>query len=418
MKLTDLNTDCILRIIGQVSTETRLQIFRLVCKHWKKIVESLCLREKTLGLQIGTGNQWDGIIIDETNGHYTITIKNLTEELAHFLTSTFPRLQNLVVIIRDSTEDPNYLIKLPSLIFAYTHSLTNLYLFWDVKNSLFQTNFRPIITSINALHSLKRLSLNDASSSLNLQMPLFDLPLLKTLDAFELKVKKFDQEQIHLWSPYLQARKTAMKINLDLNTLLNASNLILSADVALHFNSYMFEWITSLDNLKNFCKIFTNLEKLKVKTFKLPLAKIITQLANLPHLVNLFLSMNITQLPIQLETPQLTNLKHLCLFLYSTPTNPHTYLETLNTSTTFPNVQFVELYLKISQCSKCGWKGTIFRNQPNDVNLIESYDKTTLDQIKQCLIKVASFHTKVFKIGIRCHSRFISAKIIFKNTHC
>lgn len=416
MKLADLNSDCLLHIIGQLPLKTRLQTIRLVCSHWTKAVESHCFIQKTLVLQLGTADCWKKIIFSTKTNSYTLscvdksltlTVDKLTEELATFLTSTFPRLQTLVVLISDSTEDLTFLSHLPSLISAYAHSLTSLELCWSVKQAPFEAAFNPLITSINCLYGLKSLSFLDVSSSKTLQVPAFDLPLLRTLDSFVFQAAHLNPEFVHLWSPHLQARKQLMSIYF--KVCLNQPQILaFSPDIAAHFYSYS-QMVKSSSELTNFCTIFTNLRKLTMATVQLEFAETISHLAKLPYLADLILIMtnenNTIQLPHHAQAAPLLTLKHFTFGFINSLTFHHTYLETLNFSEVFPSVEHGNLYLKITHCADCEWK--IKAN---------GFDETNVDLMKKCLTKLANLHTKILEIGIYNKKNFLSFEVKRKLT--
>lgn len=421
MKLTDLNTDCLLRIIDHLPLETRLCTLRLLCSHWKETIEELSSRfQRRLILQLGTGISRQNQIKVEVESYcdtltktnstlHTLNLSKLTEEVTPFLTSTFPCLHTLVVIVSDSTEDLTFLYYLPRLISAYTHSLTTLQLFWNVKKGPFEANFDPLMTSINAIYGLRRLSFIDLTSPKALQVPLFDLPLLRSLDRLDFQAAHLNQEFVPLWSPHLRARKQLMKINFGL-PLSNRLPPILtfSADVAAHFHLYS-QLVNSSVELENFCNIFTNLEMLILKTFSLPFGETITRLANLPRLTCLFLLIvrNINELLLQLQPPPLITVQRVYLFFNSQPTFHHTYLETLNLWEVFPKVQFAALCLQTTHCADCGWQIKVRQDLDNGEEQFEPVDDKTVGQIEQCLTKLSSLHAKVSVIEIRKNWRLL-----------
>ncbi len=171
MKLYDINLDCLGSLISKVPLEKRLFTLRQVNSQWKTTVEDICKTQTELTLQIGSGYQWEKMVkrveshkllINAISPFHNLTAARLTDELTTFLTSTFPRLQSLALVINDyMTADGNFLHNLPRLISAFSSTLTTLQLVWYVNNDTFQAVFSPLITSIDGLHQLKRLSFFD-----------------------------------------------------------------------------------------------------------------------------------------------------------------------------------------------------------------------------------------------------------------
>lgn len=423
MTLTDLNTDCVFRILELMPLKSRFQTRRHICNRWTETVKHLCLRQKKLILQLGTGNCWNEIrskiikaycfqhdvLAQADHFLYTLNVEFLNEELAAFLTTTFPHLDTLVVVASDSTENLNLLNNFSSgafLISAYSDkSLTTFQFFWDINTEPsfkalenFRTNFTQMIARINLLSGLKRLSLAEISAQPKFYVYSFDFPLLRTLETLDFSVADISNFESK-WAPQLRARKEPMKINFQItrfSTNVHFIFLYLNSDLAVHFHMF-FDIATYFDPLKDFCTKFSNLRKLDLDSY-ISFEVTISQLARLPYLVDLTLVMYHSTTdppltPLQRQLSQLKTLKHLSLKIYSYPSFCHAYFEELNFAQIFPSLQCAEIFLRTNFCYDCEYK----------LNWLEALvtrrvDEQTERRAEQCLTKLVSLHKNVFEV--------------------
>ncbi len=279
MKLYDINLDCLGSLSSKVPLEKRLFTLRQVNSQWKTTVEDICKTQTELTLQIGSGDEWKWIVesvksrkllVNAISPFHSLTAVRLTDELTTFLISIFPRLQSLALVIDDyMTADGNFLRNLPRLISAFSSTLTTLQLFWYVNNDTFQAVFGPLITSIDGLHQLKRLSFFDDNDSL--KVPPFDLPhLLSTsLETLDFYSKGSSSDLARHWEGSLQARQNSkakselVKINFvpEFIEVLPFSYLF-PVNVAVHFYSMFLDPQTVADLEHLGSGAFTNLRTL------------------------------------------------------------------------------------------------------------------------------------------------------------
>ncbi len=349
--MIDIKPDSLRSLIEQVPLKERLLNLRQVCTEWTKTVEDLCGTQKELILQIGSGNRREEIVkkteyyyfrIQAVNPLHSLTTAQLSEELTTFLSTTFPRLQTLVVIVDDPTEDVNFLLFLPRLISAYLDTLTTLQLVWNVKNVIFQAIFPLLISNISSLHKLQQFSFYDSASCL--EVPPFDLPLLlrTSLDKLIFVSKKSSSGLALHWVPSLLARTKPNLMQIYYRTNLVGPQFLSSipAKAAAHF----YDAATTIKNvadLEHFTSAFTNLKiLLAVLSLKLSMGSLFTQLAKLPQLIHLQVGIckqsetgyNSTNLPV------LPAVQQLFLQFYLREPFQHAQLDQLSLSKVFPSV--------------------------------------------------------------------------------
>ena len=399
----NVNTDCLLHVIEQVPLQTRLQTMKIVSNQWKEAVERLCASQKELTLQIGSGNQWKRIDwrittrrllwFNAVNPFYCLTIVRLTDELTTLLTSTFPNLQTLVVIIDDNTKNANFLLHLPRFISSYSDTLTTLQLVFNVKKTAFQTVFPPLIVSIDGLHKLQRLSFFD--SSYRLKIPPFDLPhLIRTsLDSLDFySYHSPDDFALH-WEASLEARIKPNLLTINYfayGRKWPATPFSLSAKAAAHFNCMIASMKSSKD-VKRFTTNFISLKALVVFYSRtLPMRSVLNQLAKLQHLTHLELVVEtvrrIVHNPNQ-PIPVLPAISKLIIHLNSKSVH-HAFLnEALQGfSEIFPNLKQVEVKLFSKHCIFCQWRVKVYDNGCGCEGKIEG----SADQLKQCVRLLAA----------------------------
>ena len=387
--MIDIKPDSLRSIIEQVPFEKRLLTLRQVCTEWTKTVEDLCATQKELILQIGRGNQWQKIVrkgeyyfqIKSVNPFYSLTTAHLSEELTAFLITTFPRLQTLVVIVDDPTEDVNFLLYIPRLISAYLDTLTTLHLVWNVKNLTFQAIFPQLIWSISSLHKLQQFSFYDFAKCL--EVPPFDLPLLlrTSLDKLVFVSEKSSSDLAIHWVPSLleRTKPNLMKIFYFSSGVRPKFLSSIPAKAAAHFSNVLTS-IKNAADLENFTSAFTNLTTLLVRLSPFVSAEsLFTQLAKLPQLIRLQVMIfkqsegryNSTNLPV---LPAVQTLQ-----LYFKKPFQHAYLDQLRLSEVFPSVAKFHLCFQTYHCLNCNWRFKV----PEDGSLFKV--EGTEDQMNLCI---------------------------------
>ena len=392
--MIDIKPDSLRSLIEQVPLKERFLTLRQVCTQWTKTVEDLCGTQKELILQIGSGNRREEFNkeieyyfrIKAVNPLHSLTISQLSEELTTFLSTTFPRLQTLVVIVDDPTEDINFLLYLPRLISAYLDTLTTLQLVWNVKNVIFQAIFPLLISNISSLHKLQQFLFYDSASCL--EVPPFDLPLLlrTSLDKLIFVSKKSSSGLALHWVPSLLARTKPNLMQIYYRTNLMGPQFLSSipAKAAAHF----YDAATNIKNvadLEHFTSAFTNLKiLLAVLSLKLSPGSLFTQLAKLPQLIRLQVVIfkqsdagyNSTNLPV------LPAVQHLQLYLKEP--FQHLQLDQLRFPEVFPSVNKFDLYFFTYHCLNCNWRIKV--SEDGSPPKVEGTD----DQVKQCITLTAT----------------------------
>ena len=398
--MIDIKPDSHRSLIEQVPLKERLLTLRQVCTEWTKTVEDLCATQKELILQIGSGNRREEIYkktehyfrIQAVNPLHSLTTSQLSEELTTFLSTTFPRLQTLVVVVDDPTEDVNFLLHLPRLISAYLNTLTTLQLVWNVKNVIFQEIFSQLISSISSLHKLQIFSFLDSASCL--EVPPFDLPLLlrTSLDKLIFVSENSSSGLALHWVPSLLTRTKPNLMQICYRTNIDKSPFPSSfpVEAAAHFYDVM-TFINNAAELEHFTSAFTNLTTLSVVLSPLlSMGSLFTQLSKLPQLNCLQMAIfkqieagyNSTNLPVLPAVQQ--------LFLQFDLEKPfqHAQLDQLRLSKVFPSVEEFHLWFYNHHCLNCNWQ--IMVSEDGSSPKLEGTD----DQVTQCITLMATLFAK------------------------
>ncbi len=394
--MIDIKPDSLRSLIEQVPLKERLLNLRQVCTEWTKTVEDLCGTQKELILQIGSGNRREEIVkkteyyyfrIQAVNPLHSLTTAQLSEELTTFLSTTFPRLQTLVVIVDDPTEDVNFLLFLPRLISVYLDTLTTLQLVWNVKNVTFQAIFPLLISNISSLHKLQQFLFYDFAKCL--KVPPFDLPLLlrTSLDKLSFVSEKSSSGLAIHWVPSLleRTKPNLMKIFYFTSGVGPQFLSSIPADVAPHFYSVLTSIEIAAD-LEHFTSAFTNLTTLSVglSPFVSP-GSLFTQLAKLPQLIRLQVTFNQSEISYNsTNLPVLPAVQHLVLHFYFNEPFQHAHLDQLRLPKVFPSVEKLHLRFHTYHCLNCNWR--IMGPEDGSLSKVEGTD----DQVIQCITLMAT----------------------------
>ncbi len=392
--MVDIKEDSLRSFIEQVPLEKRLLNLRQVCTQWTKTVEDVCAMEKELILQIGSGNQWQIVrnsdyngLIKSVNPFYTLTTAQLSEELTAFLSTTFPRLQTLEVIVDDPTEDVNFLLYLPRLISAYLNTLTTLRLVWNVKNVTFQAIFPLLTSSISSLQKLQQFSFFDFAKCL--EVPPFDLPLLlrTSLDKLSFISAKSSNDLALHWVPSLLERTKPNLMQIFYRTSLEGPHFLPSipAKAAAHFYDAL-TFIHNAADLKHLTSAFTNLKTLSLGLSPLlSVESLFTQLAKLPQLICLQMATvpndvgyNSTNLPV------LPAVQQLVFQLNLDEPFQHAQFDQLRLPEVFPSVKKFFLSFNTDRCLNCNWQIKV--SEDGSPPKVEGTD----DQVTQCMMLMAT----------------------------
>lgn len=396
--MIDIKEDSLRSLIEQVPLEKRLLNLRQVCTQWTKTVEDICATEKELILQIGSGNQWQIVrngdynnLIKSVNPLNSLTTAQLSEEFTAFLSTTFPRLQTLVVIVDDPTEDVNFLLYLPRLISAYLNTLTTLRLVWNVKNVTFQAIFPQLISNISSLQKLQEFSFFDFAKCL--EVPPFDLPfLLRTsLDKLSFVSTKSSSDLALHWVPSLLERTKPNLMQIFYHTSPEEPHVLPSipAKAAAHFYDVL-TFINNAAELEHFTSAFTNLTTfLVVLSPLLSVESLFTQLAKLPQLIRL----QVTTVPNDVgynstNLPVLPAVQHLVFQLHLDEPFQHAQFDQLRLPEVFPSVNKFYLFFHTDRCLNCNWQVKV--SEDGSPPQVEGTD----DQVNECMMLMAATFAK------------------------
>ncbi len=406
----DVNLDCLRSLISKAPLKERLFTLCQVNSQWKTAVADLCATQKKLTLQIGSRNKWENIfknikceklLINAVSPFDTLTVARLTEERATYLTSTFPRLESLAVVIDNQTTDAHFLRFLPLLISAYSSTLTTLQFVLNVNHTRFQPAFRPIIASIDCLRQLKGLSFVDCSECLS-YLKNFDLflphLLSNSLDILDIYSIESTPDFARYWVDSLQARSrnnptSLMKINLFVGVSLNFP-LYLPASVAAHFY-FVNAYLKTTAELEHLTSAFTNLRSLALFLSDfLSVGDVLVQLARLPHLTDLDLGDCKLEMIVCTANgllPVLPTIRRLTLTLRDQELlhDQVNNVEALRLWEVFPSAQQVFLNSYTCNCESCGWQAE--RVSSDDVHKFQLV-KGSEQLMEQCITRsVTSF---------------------------
>ncbi len=417
MKLYDINLDCLGSLISKIPLEKRLFTLRQVNSQWKTSVEDICQTQTELTLQIGSENQWEkmiekvksrNLLVNAISPFHSLTAVRLTDELTTFLISTFPRLKSLALVIDDKKNaDWNFLHNLPRLISVFSSTLTTLQLVLRVENYTFQAVFSPLISSIDGLCQLKRLSFVDVADWLD--VPLFDLPhLLRTsLETIDFHLKGSSLDFARHLEGSLQARQNSkatsefVKINFvsHFAEALPFSYLI-PANVAVHFHSMILDpkTVADLDHLGS--EAFTNLRTLDLLIWDVTFSvgDVFVQLARLPHLTDLTLradDFKQIDYPANRPLPVLSAVRRLHLILFPPePLHNQVITEALRPWQVFPNVLTITMTLyTYSGCLSCGWKA-VWSEDGHKFQMVKGSERLVEQCVTQLTTPFASSKSK------------------------
>lgn len=396
--LNSLPAECLVLILKKLPLSHLLQL-RTVCKLWLKLIESDLLRlQKSLVLELCEENLWKKLRPcgdffqfasdyltqvnqkDEDNAKLLKT-STLTASIVNTLTTTFPRLHTLTIIVgKISSNRDDVFLQCVCLLSSYAPKLTTLQLV--LTNTFPEEHFLEMLKVINSIMpKLKRLAIfaHHRLPSPPVDKEQFKLPILVQLEQLDFYWPQANTQLLENWKPLLKARCEAaisadsnstrppVKINLHIKA---STNILQCSEVASTLNMFNVRF-SELPFLRTFCETYCNLTALMIITSSIPYKVLIEQLAKLKGLTKLAIGLFDGPPPCaekafiavsndsQLQQSPFTALPTIKrLYVYSRNVIiSHCIISRWQLKTVFPNATLVKInfHTENLSCFSCDW---------------------------------------------------------------